>query len=148
MEKHSGLNRIINESIRKVLKEEYEKNVDDKVIDLISCLHNAQKPLREIHWNTRSNALHLVSDETMDDFYEWEDTLGESFIKDRNIKMSINDTKPSDNSDFVGIVKYVLDLASEVKSLISDKKDYDSINAVIDEIIEGCGKMAYRGQFK
>lgn len=142
------LKAVIAESVKRYLKEEAENAIDNKIIDLISLLHNAQLPLREIHWNTRENALHLTTDETIDDLFEWEDTLAEAFISNKNITLKINETKPSSNDNFETIVKDLVDLASEIKSDISDNKSYDSVCAVIDEIIETSNKHLYRGQFK
>ena len=46
------LRKIIAESVRKALNEERSDETDNKIKELISFLHNAQKPAREIHWNT------------------------------------------------------------------------------------------------
>lgn len=142
------LRAVVAESVKRLLREEVENTIDNKIIDLISFLHNAQLPLREIHWNTRENALHLTTDETIDDLFEWEDTLAEAFISNKNITLKINDKKPSSNENFETIMKELVELASEVKSNISDNKSYDSVCAVIDEIIETSNKHLYRGQFK
>lgn len=114
------------------------------VVDLISLLHHAQLPVREIHWNTRENALHLTTDEAIKSFLEWEDKLAEAFISDKNITLKINDTKPASNADFKGILKDIVKLTEEVKEKVKET----SIAAVIDDILEGCNKHLYRGQFK
>lgn len=143
------LRKLISESVKRTLREEQEKSaVDDKIINLISFLHNAQLPVREIHWNTRVNALHLTTDEAIGNLFEWEDTLAEAFISDKNINLKINQTKPSSSEDFSSIMKELVDLASDIKSNISDNKEYDRINAVIDEIIETSNKHLYRAEFK
>ena len=71
------LRQIIMENIKKALNEEEAENEtsNGKIVDLISFLHNAQLPVREIHWNTRNNALHLLTDETIDELLDWEDRL-------------------------------------------------------------------------
>ena len=60
------LRNIIMESVQRILEERSE-NTDSKIEELISFLHNAQKPVREIHWNTNEYALHMVTDETIED---------------------------------------------------------------------------------
>lgn len=143
------LRKLISENVKRVLREEQERSsIDDKIINLISFLHNAQLPVREIHWNTRVNALHLTTDEAIGNLFEWEDTLAEAFISDKNINLKINATKPSSSEDFSSIMKELVDLASDIKSNISDNKEYDRINAVIDEIIETSNKHLYRAEFK
>ena len=102
------LKRIVNESIKHVIKEETEN--ENKIIDLISFLHNAQLPVREIHWNTRNNALHLLTDEVIKNLFEWEDTLAESFISSKSITLKINNTKPSSSEDLKSILNELIDL--------------------------------------
>ena len=142
------LQKCIAESIKRILKEETEREIDDKIVDLISFLHNAQKPLREIHWNTRELELHSATDEAIGDLFGWEDSLAETFINNRDIKLTINENKPSSSEDFKAILNELCDLANEVRSLISDKKDYTNINAVIDEILEKSKQLLYKGELK
>ena len=137
------IKNIVSESIRKVLKEENENN--NKIIDLISFLHNAQLPLREIHWNTRNNALHLITDETIKDLFEWEDTSAEAFISDTKISVKINSTKPNSN-EFSSILKELINLTNSIKTSMNESDN--GICAVIDDILEGCNKYLYRGEFK
>lgn len=137
------IKNIVSESIRKVIKEENENN--NKIVDLISFLHNAQLPLREIHWNTRNNALHLITDETIKDLFEWEDTLAEAFISDTKISVKINATKPNSN-EFSSILKELINLTNSIKTSMNESDN--GICAVIDDILEGCNKYLYRGEFK
>lgn len=137
------IKNIVSESIRKVIKEENENN--NKIVDLISFLHNAQLPLREIHWNTRNNALHLITDETIKDLFEWEDTLAEAFISDTKISVKINSTKPNSN-EFSSILKELINLTNSIKTSMNESDN--GICAVIDDILEGCNKYLYRGEFK
>lgn len=135
------IRKIVSESIRKVIKEETENS--NKVIDLISFLHNAQLPVREIHWNTRNNALHLLTDEVIDSLFEWEDTLAEAFISSKNVTLKINGTNPSSSEDVKSILNELIDKATSVKN------DGDNaICAVIDDILEKANKYLYRADFK
>lgn len=142
------LRRMIAESLKSILKEERSEGVDSKIEDLISFLHNAQKPVREIHWNTNEYALHMVTDETIDKLLEWEDSLAETFIADRDTELKINEKKPSSSEDFKSIVKELYTLASDIKDSISGNKDYDNIAAVLDEILETCNSLLYKSQLK
>lgn len=135
------LKQIISESIKKIIKEEAENN--DKVIDLISFLHNAQLPVREIHWNTRNNALHLLTDEIIDNLFEWEDTLSEAFISSKNLTLKINSTSPSSSEDIKSILNELIEKATSVK-----KDNDNAICAVIDDILEKTNKYLYRADFK
>ena len=135
------IRKIVSESIRKIIKEEAENS--NKVIDLISFLHNAQLPVREIHWNTRINALHLLTDEVIDSLLEWEDKLAEAFISSKSLQLKINDSKPSSSNDFKSIMNELIDKATSVKN------DGDNaICAVIDDILEKANKYLYRADFK
>ena len=125
------LHSLIAESIVKILKEDRSEDIDNKIVNLISYLHNAQKPVREIHWNTNEYALHMVTDETIGDLCEWEDSLAETFVSDRDIKLLINDTKPSSSEDYKSIMTELCDMASDIKNSISDKKEYDKDDKTI-----------------
>lgn len=141
-----ALHKLIAESIVKILKEERSEDVDNKIIDLISFLHNAQKPVREIHWNTDKYALHMVTDESIGELCSWEDSLAETFISGKDIKLLINETKPSSNEDYKSIMEELINLASKIKEMISDNKDYDNICAVVDEILETSNQLIYKAQ--
>ena len=143
------INEIINESIKISLREEIEniESIDNKTVDLISLLHNSQKMLRELHWNTRTYATHLVTDKAIDNVLDWEDKLAEVFIGNSDKELLINETKPSEK-DFVKILNEISDMASALKEQISGKNEYDRLCAVIDEILESCSQMLYLGQMK
>ena len=146
----NDLKRLIRESVMRILKEEEENNsgsATEKVVDLISFLHNAQLPVREIHWNTRNNALHLLTDETIDELLDWEDRLAETYLGGNSGELKINETKP-ESAEFEGIMNNLIDLANEVRESVGDNKDYDNVNAIIDEILETANKNLYRGEFK
>lgn len=144
----SELREMILTAVKRNLKEERNSGTDSKIEDLISFLHNAQKPVREIHWNTDEYALHMVTDETIEDLLKWEDSLAETFISDRNAKLKINDKKPSSSEDFKSIVKELAGLASEIKEDISGNKDYDNLAAVLDDIVETANSLLYKSQLK
>lgn len=143
------LKQVILENIKKVLNEEEVENEasNGKIVGLISFLHNAQLPVREIHWNTRNNALHLLTDEAIDELLDWEDRLAETYLGGNGGELKINDTKPS-SEEFKGIMEELSDLATEVKESFGDDKKYENINAVLDEILEATKKNAYRADFK
>ena len=48
----SELRNMILSAVKRTLNEERSNETDNKIKELISFLHNAQKPVREIHWNT------------------------------------------------------------------------------------------------
>ncbi len=139
------LHALIAESIVKILKEEKNTDIDNKIINLISYLHNCQKLLREIHWNTNEYATHMVTDETIGEVLGWEDSLAETFISNSDIELIINETKPSEK-DFKVIMKELCDMCSEIKDSISDNKDYDNICAVLDEILEKSNQLLYKNE--
>lgn len=142
----STLKKLISESVRKALNEE-EEGRNGKVVDLISFLHNTQLPVREIHWNTRNNALHLLTDETIDELLDWEDRLAETYLGVNDQELKINGTKPS-SEEFKGIMEDLIDLANEVRDGLGDGNEHDNVNAIIDEILETANKNIYRGEFK
>lgn len=141
------LRNIIMESVQRILEERSE-NTDSKIEELISFLHNAQKPVREIHWNTNEYALHMVTDETIEDLLKWEDSLAETYLSDRDVELKVGDRKPGSSEDFKSIIRELSDLASEVKEAIGGNKDYDNIAACVDDISETCHSLLYKSQLK
>ena len=139
---------ILEATRRAIMMEERGEETDSKIRELISFLHNAQKPVREIHWNTNEYALHMVTDETIGDLCEWEDGPAEAFLGDRDIELKISDRKPSSDTDFKSIINELVDLASEVKESVSGNKDYDNVCAVLDEILETGNQLLYKSQLK
>lgn len=144
----SQLRNMILSAVKKTLNEERTDDTDNKIKELISFLHNAQKPVREIHWNTDEYALHMVTDEAIGDLCEWEDGLAEAFLGDRDIELKISDKKPSSDTDFKSIVNELVDLASDVKESVSGNKDYDNVCAVLDEILETGNQLLYKSELK
>lgn len=142
------LRKIIAESVRKALNEERSDETDNKIKELISFLHNAQKPVREIHWNTDEYSLHMVTDEAIGDLCEWEDGLAEAFMGDRDIELKISDKKPSSDTDFKAIINELVDLGSDAKGSVSGNKDYDNVCAVLDEILETSNQLLYKSELK
>ena len=145
----SYLKQVILENVKKALNEEEVESEasNGKIVDLISFLHNAQLPVREIHWNTRNNALHLLTDSAIGELLDWEDRLAETYLGSNDRELKINDTKPS-SEEFKGIMEELSDLATEVKESFGDNKQYENINAVLDEVLEATKKNIYRGEFK
>jgi DNA-binding ferritin-like protein len=144
----SELRNMIMNAVKAQLNEERSEDVDSKIKELISFLHNAQKPVREIHWNTNEYALHMVTDETIDDFCDWEDGLAEAFLGDRDVELKISDKKPSSDTEFKTIINELVGLAGEVKESVSGNKDYDNVCAVLDEILETGNQLLYKSQLK
>ena len=142
------LRRIIAESVRKALNEERSDETDNKIKELISFLHNAQKPVREIHWNTDEYNLHKTTDEAVGSLGAWEDSLAEAFLGDRDIELKIGDRKPSSDTDFKAIINELISLASDVKENVSGNKDYDGVCAVLDEILESGNQLLYKSELK
>ena len=142
------LREMILTAVKRNLKEERNSGTDSKIEDLISFLHNAQKPVREIHWNTDEYSLHMVTDEAIGDLCEWEDGLAEAFMGDRDIELKIGDKKPSSDTDFKSIINELTDLASDVKESVSGNKDYDNVCAVLDEILETGNQLLYKSELK
>ena len=144
----SELRNMIVSAVRRTLNEERSENIDNKIEELISFLHNTQKPVREIHWNTNEYALHTLTDATIGDLCKWEDSLAETYLADRDVELKISEKKPESSEDYKSIMKELGDLASEIKEDISGNKDYDNIAAVLDEIIETVNSNLYKSQLK
>lgn len=144
----SELRNMIMSAVRRTLNEERSENIDNKIEELISFLHNAQKPVREIHWNTDEYALHMLTDATIGDLCKWEDSLAETYLADRDVELKISEKRPKSSEDYKSIMKELGDLASDIKEDISGNKDYDNIAAVLDEIIETVNSNLYKSQLK
>lgn len=144
----SELRNMILSAVKRTLNEERSDETDNKIKELISFLHNVQKPVREIHWNTDEYALHMVTDEAIGNFCDWEDGLAEAFLGDRGLELKISDKKPSSDTDFKAIINELVDLASDVKESVSGNKDYDNVCAVLDEILETSNQLLYKSELK
>lgn len=144
----SELRNMILSAVKRTLNEERSDETDNKIKELISFLHNAQKPVREIHWNTDEYSLHMVTDEAIGDLCDWEDGLAEAFMGDRDVELKISDKKPSSDTEFKTIINELVDLASDVKESVSGNKDYDNVCAVLDEILETSNQLLYKGELK
>ena len=144
----SELRNMILSAVKRTLNEERSDETDNKIKELISFLHNAQKPVREIHWNTDEYSLHMVTDEAIGDLCDWEDGLAEAFMGDRDVELKISDKKPSSDTEFKTIINELVDLASDVKESVSGNKDYDNVCAVLDEILETSNQLLYKSELK
>ena len=144
----SELRNMIVSAVKKTLNEERSENIDNKIEELISFLHNAQKPVREIHWNTNEYALHMLTDDTIGSLCDWEDSLAETYLADRDVELKISEKKPSSSEDYKSIMKELSDLASEIKGDIADNKEYDNIASILDEIVETANANLYKSELK
>lgn len=118
-------------------------------VDFICSLHGYLIRIKEIHWNTDSNAEHLLCDEVQDCIAGCEDRFTECLMGMNDEHFKIGDLKP------------MLPRATELKAMLNElegeivdfeekltsKKDGGLTN-VLDELLENVNKFKYRSTQK
>lgn len=117
-------------------------------IDFICNLHGYLIRLKEIHWNTTSNAQHLLCDEISENLSDCEDRFTECAMGISNTHFKVGDLKPylPNAKELIPMLK---ELESEITSFKKTLNENESglIN-VLDDMLEACGKYKYRATQK
>jgi DNA-binding ferritin-like protein len=119
-------------------------------IDFICNLHGYLIRLKEIHWNTNSNAQHLLCDEITDALSDCEDRFAECAMGISGTHFRVGDLKPylPNAKELIPMLK---ELENEVKDirtkLEGNSTDFGLVN-ILDDMLEACGKYKYRATQK
>jgi hypothetical protein len=117
-------------------------------VEFICNLHGYLIRLKEIHWNTNSNAQHLLCDEILDNLADCEDRFTECAMGLTGEHFKIGDLKPylPNATELIAMLKELEnDITTFRKKLIDN--ECGLIN-VIDDMLEACGKYKYRATQK
>lgn len=114
-------------------------------IDFVCSLHGYLIRVKEIHWNTNSNAEHLLCDEVEDDIHDCEDRFmeccmgmsGEHFPLGKLLPMLPN------ANDMLGMLKELEKDVLDLKKKLSGPEN-DGLFNILDDLQECCNKYKYR----
>ncbi len=123
--------------------------MDKKYIDFVCNLHGYLIRIKEIHWNTNSDAEHKLCDEISDNIRGCEDRFmeccmgmsGEHFPLGKLLPML-----PNSNELIPMLKELEKDILNMKKSASSDE-DGGLMN-ILDEMLECCNKYKYRATQK
>jgi DNA-binding ferritin-like protein len=119
------------------------------IIDFICSLHGYLIRIKEIHWNTESNSIHLLCDEISDDLSDCEDRFTECAMGMSGEHFKIGDLKPMlpHATSLIPMLKELEKEIIEMEDSLTSKKDNGLIN-ILDEMLENCNKYKYRATQK
>lgn len=119
-----------------------------KFIEFINLLHGYLIRIKEIHWNTESNAQHLLCDDIQDTVMDIEDRFAECAMGMDGNHFKIGDLEP-----MVPNAEELLPMLKELEGDIKDmKEDIDEEDGgllnILDEALELVNKYKYRATQK
>lgn len=119
------------------------------IINFICSLHGYLIRIKEIHWNTENNSVHLLCDEISDDLSDCEDRFTECAMGMSSEHFKIGDLKPMlpHSTSLIPMLKELESEILEMEDSLTNKKDAGLIN-ILDEMIEKCNKYKYRASQK
>lgn len=119
------------------------------IINFICSLHGYLIRIKEIHWNTENNSVHLLCDEISDDLSDCEDRFAECAMGMSGEHFKIGDLKPMlpHSTSLIPMLKELETEILEMEESLTNKKDAGLIN-ILDEMIENCNKYKYRASQK
>lgn len=114
-------------------------------IEFVCALHGYLIRIKEIHWNTKNNAEHLLCDEIQDCIMGCEDRFmeccmgmsGEHFPLGKLLPMLPN------SKELIPMLKELEKDILDMKSEAGDEKSGGLMN-ILDEALENCNKFKYR----
>lgn len=118
-------------------------------IDFVCSLHGYLIRVKEIHWNTNSNAEHLLCDEVEDNIHDCEDRFmeccmgmsGEHFPIGKLLPMLPNAT------DMIGMLNELEKDVLDLKKKLTGPENGGLFN-ILDDMQECCNKYKYRATQK
>lgn len=118
-------------------------------IDFVCSLHGYLIRVKEIHWNTNSNAEHLLCDEVEDSIHDCEDRFmeccmgmsGEHFPLGKLLPMLPN------AKDMIGMLKELEKDVLDLKKKLTGPENGGLFN-ILDDMQEFCNKYKYRATQK
>lgn len=118
-------------------------------VSFICSLHGYLIRLKEIHWNTDSNAEHLLCDDISDDLADCEDRFTECAMGMAGEHFKIGDLKPMlpHSTSLIPMLKELETEILELKDSLTSSKD-DGLMNILDDMLENCGKYKYRATQK
>lgn len=114
-------------------------------MEFICSLHGYMIRIKEIHWNTESNALHLLCDDIEDELYELEDRFAECAMGIEGKKVKIGQLMPMlpNAENIMPMLRELEEETISMKKKLDDNKEGGLIN-IMDDLLEMTNKYKYR----
>ena len=118
-------------------------------IDFVCSLHGYLIRVKEIHWNTNSNAEHLLCDEVEDSIHDCEDRFMECCMGMSGEHFPIGKLLPMlpNAKDMIGMLKELEKDILDLKKKLSGAENGGLFN-ILDDMQECCNKYKYRATQK
>ncbi len=118
-------------------------------IDFVCALHGYLIRVKEIHWNTNSNAEHLLCDEIEDDIHDCEDRFMECVMGMTGSKFPIGKLLPMlpNSTDLIGMLKEFEKDILDIKKKLTGPENGGLFN-ILDDMQECANKYKYRATQK
>jgi hypothetical protein len=119
-------------------------------VDFICNLHGYLIRLKEIHWNTDSNAQHLLCDEISDTLADCEDRFTECAMGLTGEHFKIGDLKPylPNSTDLIPMLKELEKDVKDIRTKLDTNSNSFGLVNILDDMLEACGKYKYRATQK
>lgn len=120
------------------------------IIDFLCCLHGYTIRIKEIHWNTDSNAIHKLCDEIEDDLCGIEDRFAECAMGMEGKKVKIGQLLPvlPNAETLLSMLDELGDDLDAFFKTIDDEKKFHGLHNILDDLAEMIGKYKYRATQK
>lgn len=118
-------------------------------VDFICSLHGYLIRIKEIHWNTNTNAEHLLCDEIQDCIAGCEDRFAECAMGMEGVHFKVGDLKPMlpNNDSLIPMLKELEGEIIDIEGKLTEKKEAGLVN-ILDELLENVNKFKYRATQK
>lgn len=118
-------------------------------IEFICSIHGYLIRIKEIHWNTTSNAEHLLCDEIQDDLMDYEDKFAECCMGIENKHFQIGKLLPMlpNSESLLPLLKELEKDILELKKKMNDTTESGIVN-ILDELMQIVNKYKYRSTQK
>jgi hypothetical protein len=118
-------------------------------IDFICALHGYSIRVKEIHWNTTSNAEHLICDEINNCISDFEDNFTECCMGIEGKHFQIGKLLPMlpNSESLIPLLKELEKDILKMKKLCNDTTESGLVN-ILDDAMQNISKYKYRASQK
>lgn len=123
--------------------------MEKKYIDFACALHGYLIRAKEIHWNTNSNAIHLLCDDFHSDLLDCEDKFMECCMGMDGAHFEIGKLLPMlpNAKDFMGMLKEMEKDVIDMKQKCNKPAD-GGLTTILDDMLQCVNKYKYRSTQK
>ena len=121
-----------------------------KFAEMISSLEGYHQALKSIHWTTKSNATHLLSDEIDEGVLSFEDEFAEFTMGILGVSYSLADFKtllPS-SRELGEVLSEMKGDVEELRAYVDGSKGYSGLVSLLDDFMGKIDKWKFRSTLK